>query len=129
MIRKHESSHLHRLNTVGVVTQQPRHSVTSDLLQLLQGEAAWPASILVPEPVPVPEVMVLSSNDAGEGLTQQSSWNWILCNTCTEQLQVFWSVVQPLVSGHSSVGHQTSQLVPAGDWFESTKFTITTDRI
>ena len=117
MIRKHEGSHLHRLNTVGVVTQQPRHSVTSDLLQLLQSEAAWPASILVPEPVSVTEVMVLSSNDAGEGLTQQSSWNRILCNTCTEQLQVFWSVVQPLVGGHSSVGHQTSQLVPAGDWF------------
>ena len=69
MIRKHEGSHLHRLNTVGVVTQQPRNSVTSDLLQLLQSEAAWPASILVPEPVPVTEVMVLSSNDAGEGLT------------------------------------------------------------
>ena len=125
MIWKHESAHLNRLNTVSVVAKQPRYGITSDFLQLFQSKAAWPASILIPEPITMSEVVELSANDAGEGLAQQSSRNGILCNSCTKQLHIVRSVVQPLIGRHRPVGHQTAQLVPAGDWFESTEFTIT----
>ena len=125
MIWKHKSSHLNSLNTVSVVTEQPRDGITSDLLQLLQSEAAWPSSILVPEPIPMSQVVELSPNDAGEGLTQQTSRNWILSNASTEQFHVVRSVIQSLIGRNCSVGHQASQLVPTCDWLEATEFTIT----
>ena len=38
------------LYMVGVVAEEPGHGHLPDLLQLLQGEAAWPATILIEEP-------------------------------------------------------------------------------
>ena len=49
-VRQHEDSHLEGLDTVRVVTEQPRHCEAPDLLQLLDSKAAGPTSVLVPEP-------------------------------------------------------------------------------
>ena len=45
-----EHPELEGLDTVRVVAEQPRHGEAPDLLQLLDGEAAGPTSVLIPEP-------------------------------------------------------------------------------
>ena len=59
--------HLDVVDFVGAVAEDPRQLGLPDLGQLLQGETAGPAAVLVPEPVAQPEVVELLADDAGEG--------------------------------------------------------------
>ena len=93
-------------------------------LELVQSEAAGPASILIPEPVPPPQVVILSADDAGEGGTQETTGDWSLWDASAEQLQVLRCVIDPLVGCNRSVGHESMQLVPVGDCLEATKLSV-----
>ena len=117
MVRQHEDSHLDIADPVRVVTEQPRHGVLPDLGQLLDGEAAGPASVLIPEPVPLPQVVELPPNDTGEGRPEESTGHRSLCYAGAEELQVLRGVVQPLEGCHRPVTDQTCHLVPGGDGF------------
>ena len=49
-VRQDEDSELEGHDTVRVVTEQPGHREAPDFLELLDGEAAGPTSVLIPEP-------------------------------------------------------------------------------
>ena len=75
-------------------------------------------------PVSFSEVMELSAHNTSQGRSQQTTWYRVLWDASTEELHVIRCVIQSLVVGHCSVGHQTSQLVPISDGLQSTKLTI-----
>ena len=59
--------HLNSLQVVAVVAQDPGQLDAPDLGELLQGEGGGPAAVLVPESVPVAEVVELLADQTGEG--------------------------------------------------------------
>ena len=122
-VRQDEDSELEGLDTVRVIAEQSRHREAPDLLQLLDSEAAGPASVLVPEPVSDPDVVELTANDAGEGRAQETSRHGVLSQAGTEELQVLRGVVEPLVGGHRPVTHQAAQLLPPSDRLQSAELT------
>ena len=61
------STHLDSLQVVAVVAQDPGQLDAPDLGELLQGEGGGPAAVLVPESVPVAEVVELLADQTGEG--------------------------------------------------------------
>ena len=74
-------------------------------------------------PVSHPDVVELPTNDAGEGWSQETSRDGVLRQAGTEELQVLRGVVESLVGGHRPVTHQADQLLPPGDWLQSTELT------
>ncbi len=60
-------SYLHGVHLVSVVANDPGQLDLPDLVQLLHGEAAGPAAVLVPESVAEPEVVELLADQTGEG--------------------------------------------------------------
>ena len=78
VVGQHEGAHLDGVKPVCVVTEEPGHSVAPDLLELLQGEAAGPAPVLIPEPVALPDVVILTPDDAGEGGPEEGAWGRVL---------------------------------------------------
>ena len=72
-------------------------------------------------PVSHPDVVELPPNDAGEGWTEETSRHGVLGQAGTEELQVLRGVVQSLVGRHRPVTHQPAQLLPSGDWLQSTE--------
>merc|ERR1719239_1013386 len=78
------------LHRVRVVADQSRQGGLSDCLQLLQGEAARPAGVLVPVPVSGPEVEELVANDAGEGGSDKSSSLWQFAQATGPKVYVLW---------------------------------------
>merc|ERR1719250_97178 len=67
LVRQNKCMDLDSLDVVCVVAEEPGHGHLPDLLQLLQGEAAGPPTILIEKPVPPPDIVPLPPYDAGEG--------------------------------------------------------------
>ena len=86
VVGQHEGAHLDGVESVRVVAEEPGHGVAPNFLELLQGEAAGPASVLIPEPVTLPHVVELAPDDAGEGGAQQGARGGVLGDAGAEQL-------------------------------------------
>ena len=74
-------NYLHGVHFVSIVTYQPGELDLSDLLELLESEAAWPSAILVPEPITETEVVELFANQAGKGRSDHGTGQRNLGNT------------------------------------------------
>ena len=122
VIRQDHGINLDGVNVVAVITKHARHFDFADFAQLLNGEAAGPASVLVPKAIAGSEVGELLADDAGEGRSDHGTRQWSLSHTSRPEINVVGRVVVLFVTFDSLIVHDAVELVEGTDTFEATKF-------
>ena len=114
-------AYLNCLQIVTVVTQHSGQLDSSDLRQLFQGEGGWPATILIPEPVSVSEVVELFANDTGQGGADHAAGQRPLSDASRPEVQVVRGGVELGKSLDTVVGHVESQVIPCPHGSQATE--------
>ncbi len=123
MVWQHHGEDLHCLDVVGVVAQDPRQLDLPDLVQLLQGEAAGPASVLVPEAIAVAEGAELLADDAGKCRAHHGAGQGLLGDSSRPQIDIIGRFVDGSIGRDSVVAKNTNEVAPTVDAGEATPLT------
>ena len=89
MIGQDHGVDLDAVHLISVITNDPGELDLPDFGQLLKGETAGPASILIPESISKPKVMELTGHEAAKGWADHGSRQGLLRDTSRPEVNVF----------------------------------------
>ena len=122
VVRLEEEEGLEFLHVVHTVTDDPGEADGPDLLELGRSEGPGVTTVLVPEPVPLPQVEELLPDDAGECRPDYSPHHGLLGHPAREQVDVVHVLVDVLQPGDRPPVHDVLQLVPVREPPQSALF-------
>lgn len=110
------------VDVVAVITKDTRHFDFTDLAQLLNGEAAWPTTVLVPETITGSKVGKLLADNAGKSGTDHGAGQRSLSHTSGPQVDIVGGLVVLFVAFDGLVVHDAVEFVEVADAFEAAEF-------
>ena len=122
MIRQDHGIDLDAVHLISVITNDPGELDLPDFGQLLKGETAWPASILIPESISKPEVMELAGHDASKGWANHGSGQGLLRDTSRPEVNVFNRGIVLSVAIDSLVVEGSMKFIPVLEGPHATEF-------
>ena len=119
VVGKDHGVDLDALHLVGVITDDPRQLDLPDLRQLLEGEAAGPAAVLVPESVTEPQGAELLGHQAAEGWADHRAGQRLLGDSSRPDVDVLDGGVVLPVAVDGLIVEGSQHLLPALEGLEA----------